>query len=324
LEAFNLILFYRLTKTIFTLSDMSVLDKETFFSGADPVGTNDLGKVKVGNFATDIDDLLKTHFGWRGKAIAVIGLSLSPDNLRVNAGTLVMRGNLELKEKKMQANTIWAAARPNIMLHFQFPNADVFRFSEGGLWSELVPASMLTYTFHDSTEGQGGRALLSADERLEGTEPGFCIRIVAQVSSISSASKGVILRAAIMLFPSNAEDTMEATESRFAGWPGLKIGEVVMPLGPCPTSQWKCPVLPFLRPMTPFETNDYAPSSDKLRAAIAAVMRNAKIHDGLKSGEDVLSKWAAIRSNPRTMIDAAPSITWPHPDRPEEEDLSGK
>jgi hypothetical protein len=144
-----------------------------------------------------------------------------------------------------------------------------------------------------------------------GTEDGFCLRMVVQVSSLSSASKGIILRGAIMLFPASAESLSEVFESSYPGFPGLKVAEVCFPLNPKPTFQWKFPVLPFLRPAAPFQENDVAPSIDRLCAAIASIMRNAKIHDGLKSASDVFAKWATIRTNFQSMVDKVPGIRWP-------------
>jgi hypothetical protein len=43
-----------------------------------------------------------------------------------------------------------------------------------------------------------------------GTEDGFCLKTVAQVSSLS---KGVILRDVIMLFPASTESLSEVFES---------------------------------------------------------------------------------------------------------------
>jgi hypothetical protein len=58
-----------------------------------------------------------------------------------------------------------------------------------------------------------------------GTEDGFCLRMVAQVSSLFSAFKGVILRGAIMLYPTSAESLSEVFKSTYPGIPGLKIAE---------------------------------------------------------------------------------------------------
>jgi hypothetical protein len=257
--------------------------------------------IEVANFSSDVDSVLSSHFGWRGKAIAVVGL------------LLITRGDLELKEKKMAANTIWADAKPNIMLHLTFPSTDTFMFSTGGLWSQFVDSQQIPHTFHDSSEGRGGRAFISSDERLEGTEPGFCLRI----SSLSSAARGVVLRGAIMLFPAKMDDITEAVESKFAGWPGLKIAEVPIPMGPRPSAQWRCPILPFLKPFQPFAADDVAPAVSRLHHAVGCIMRNARIYDGLKSGAEVLNKLAYIRSNPKELVDKTPSIVWPEVPDPE-------
>jgi hypothetical protein len=303
---------------------MVVLDLDTFFGGEDDLAGEQIGHLEVANFTTDVDDALSSHFNWTGKAIAGIGLSLSPDNLRVNNGTFFMRGDLELKEKKMAANVIWPAANKDIYLLLTFPRADVFQFEEGGLWSSVVSASQFPHKFYDSTEGRGARAIISTDDRLEGTEAGFSVRMVTQVSSQSNAAKGVVMKCAIMLYPAKVEEVVEAAESRFAGWPGLKIAEIFVPLGPYPTVKWQCPVLPFVQPVQEFAEDDVAPTSYKLREAISAIMRNAKTHDGLKSGQDVLTKWAQIRVNPKTMMDKTPAVTWPHIRTPMEEELTGE
>jgi hypothetical protein len=68
-----------------------------------------------------------------------------------------------------------------------------------------------------------------------------------------------------------------------------------------------------------------APSSDRLCAAMASILRNAKIHDGQKSGADVIAKWTTIRSNFQSMTDKVPGIRWPHFEvQEDDEDMSGK
>jgi hypothetical protein len=120
------------------ISDMSTLDPAVFFEGPSKICNNDLAKMEVANFSTDVDQALSEHFGWRGKATAAVGLTLSADNLRVDKGEFITRGDLDLKEKKLAANSIWPDARANISLHITFPSANVFTFENGGLWSDLV------------------------------------------------------------------------------------------------------------------------------------------------------------------------------------------
>ena len=78
---------------------MSVLECSVFFGGGENIESGDLSRSEVGNFSSDIDQALRTHYGWRNKAIGVIGLCLTPDNLRISSGTFITRGSLDLKVK---------------------------------------------------------------------------------------------------------------------------------------------------------------------------------------------------------------------------------
>ncbi len=192
-----------------------------FFSGSPDITNNDLGRFEVANYATDVDDCLIEHCRWKRNAVAGVELSLSPDKLRVANGTFITRGDLGIRPKRMAANTIWSGAGANISLHLDFPSANVFQFHSGRLWSNFVPSSQVEYNFYDTTEGRNRRALLNTDERLVNTEPGFCLRMVCQLSNTSSATNGVIIKAFTLLFPSSAETINEAVESKFPGWLGL-------------------------------------------------------------------------------------------------------
>jgi hypothetical protein len=80
---------------------MSVLERSVFFGGGENIESGDLSRSEVGNFSSDIDQALRTHYGWRNKAIGVIGLCLTPDNLRISSGTFITRGSLDLKVKRI-------------------------------------------------------------------------------------------------------------------------------------------------------------------------------------------------------------------------------
>jgi hypothetical protein len=85
---------------------MSMLDQAVFFTGPEDISEDDLGKVEVANFTTDVSQALTEHFGWRGKLTSAIGLTLSPDNLRIDKGFFITRGDMELKEKKVAVTGI--------------------------------------------------------------------------------------------------------------------------------------------------------------------------------------------------------------------------
>jgi hypothetical protein len=261
---------------------MSVLDPG-FFGGASEVDGNDLARVKVANFNTDVEQALHVHYDWKKTAIGVIGLSLSHDHLRVASGTFTTRGSLDLEDKKIAANFIWPTARANVTLVLKFPAADAFTFEEsGGLWSNILSDNEVSHAFFDSGEGRGGQALLDTDERRQGTHAGFSLRMLAQISTSSSSSNGVMMNYIILLFPARAEDLKNSPESKFAGWPGLKVAEGTFPLGPAPGQPWQCPVLPFIKPVTAFWEVNVVPTSDKLRDAVASIMYNSFTADMLK------------------------------------------
>ena len=174
------------------------------------------------------------------------------------------------------------------------------------MWSSLVPSTVIQHSFHDNDN----RVILGDECRRLGIGD-FCARMVCQIDSSSNGRKGVVLKYHIILFPVNAEDLQESPECRYAGWPGIRISEGTMPFGPKPTEPWRCPCVPFIRPGAPYSEIPSAPSSDRLRAAIAAIMRNSAQPDLVETGFQAVAKWDRIRANPREMVNTFPSITWP-------------
>jgi hypothetical protein len=84
-----------------------------------------------------------------------------------------------------------------------------------------------------------------------------------------------------------------------------------LPLGTEAISGLGCPFVPFMRPSTAFAENPTAPSSDRLRAAIAAIMWRTGQPDVRPNGRSVITKWALIRANPRELVILPPDLTWP-------------
>ena len=106
---------------------MPELSSRTLFSSAEDISPTDLGCTEVNNFNTNVDARLKNHFRWKGKAIATIGLSLSPDNDKVAGGMLVTRGLSGLKETRLACSVIWQDAAPDYYLALNSPTVDIFR-----------------------------------------------------------------------------------------------------------------------------------------------------------------------------------------------------
>jgi hypothetical protein len=285
---------------------MPDLTSKTLFSGEANINADDLGLSEVINFNTSVDDRLRENFKWKGKAIGVIGLTLSPDNTKVISGNFVTRGTTSLKEQRFPCNQIWENSSADVTLVVNFLTLDIFKFSEGGLWSDIVPASSIVHSFHDREN-----SVVFADERARLNITDFSARLICQLSSISDGRRGIIIKYVIVLFPASADDLADNADSRFASFPGIKAGEGAFPLGPKPSTPWRCPVVPFVRPGVPYESLPAAPSSRRLREAITAIMRKAAQPTTLDNGGNVQARWERIRSNPLELAHRAPSTSWP-------------
>jgi hypothetical protein len=107
---------------------MAELSSRSLFSGSEEIDPNDLGCCEVNNFHTNVDQRLREHFRWKGKAIGVIGLTLSPGNDKVASGMLVTRGTTIHKDMNIQCPDVWGMASQGIRLVINFPTLDIFRF----------------------------------------------------------------------------------------------------------------------------------------------------------------------------------------------------
>ena len=96
---------------------MPELDRKTLFSGSSEINPDDLGRVEVSNYSTAIDNALFSHSDWNGKAVGVIGLTLSPDNSRVAGGCFVTRGDTDLNEFHSPCDQIWPEALHHYTRH---------------------------------------------------------------------------------------------------------------------------------------------------------------------------------------------------------------
>jgi hypothetical protein len=108
---------------------MPVITSRTLFTAIGDIDPNDLSFTEVNNFNTNVDQRLRDHFRWKGKAIGIIGLTLSPGNDKVASGMLVTRGETSHKELRIPCSTIWENSSPELSLIVNFPSLDIFRFA---------------------------------------------------------------------------------------------------------------------------------------------------------------------------------------------------
>jgi hypothetical protein len=221
---------------------MPDLDSNIHFSGGDNVSPGDLGKVEVDNFSTAVDVALRDGFQWDGKAIGAVALTLNHDNSKVECGFFITCGETNLSEFRAPCDQIWQGGPSDVTLAIRVNSLNPFNFPDGGLWSDLTPRKNFRHHFFDSenTPILEGYADMGIGD--------FCLRLVFQPSSKSSGRKGVIFKYTILLFPASIEALSDYAESKFPGFPGLKVGDVHFPVGPAPSTKWRCPIVPFIRP----------------------------------------------------------------------------
>jgi hypothetical protein len=285
---------------------MPDLASKTLFSGGSAIHPTDLGNSEVTNFNTSVDARLREQYKWKGQALGAVGLTLSADNEKVMSGQFITRGMTKFKELRFPCRTLWPDCNPEIVLSVNIPALDIFTFEQGGLWSELVPSVRIVHSFHKPDS-----SVVLADERRAAGVGDFSARMVCQISSTSDGRKGIVVKFVILLFPASAEELNDAPETQLPGWPGIKAYEGTFGVVPKPTVPWQCPILPFVRPGVPFSELAMAPSGDKIRWAVAAIMRKCGQPVALGDGRAVLERWQQIRLNPRLADMITPITTWP-------------
>jgi hypothetical protein len=175
----------------------------------------------------------------------------------------------------------------------------------------LVPSSRVLHTFMDKNN-----TVVLGDQRTRLGVTDFCVRMVCEISASSSGRRSIVISYVILIFPAAAMELEDTPESKRPGWPGVALTEGTFPLGPKPSTPWGCPCTPFIRPAAPYAEDPTAPSSNRLRAAIAAVMRKAGQPDVRPNGRNATNRWATIRANPRELVALPPDITWPPAELP--------
>jgi hypothetical protein len=240
-------------------------------------------------------------------------LWLSPENRRIVGGEFVVRGELEARDLKLEASKLWPDAEDNLWMAVKIPKGDVFSFSEGGLWSDVVDGDDLETTFYTVEEGRQ-TSPVAAEEAGEMGAGSFSVRMVCQISKQSSQARGVYMKYHILVFPRSKEGVLqEGAHAKLGSFPGIKLCEGEFPLGPPPAKAWQCPVVPFTIPGTPYEELAIAPAADRLRAAIAGVMAKATAPEICKNASTLAAKWDKLKRSPGEIGIKTPQISWPRP-----------
>ena len=248
---------------------------------------------------------------YTGEAVGLCGLWTTTDNRRVENAIFFIRGRLDQDTHRLDACSIWEEADQNCVLQIKLPTADAFNFSEGGLYSDFLPSSKVDFEFRKLQQGSDP-IILPTDSYSKAGIGEFSLRMICQLSRASTIKKGVILRYTLLLYPGSVSALTTNPGEQGPSWPGIRLANGEIPLGPRPSAKWGCPILPILRCATPLSVDPTAPSGPRLRRAIDNVMSRAGDHDGRSNGHRMREKWEKLRGKPEDKT-KEPAITWPPP-----------
>jgi hypothetical protein len=287
---------------------MPSLDKN-LFEGQHEID-NCLREREFNNFSSDIDDFFKRK-GWDGKAAGCIGLKLSSDNGKVENGFFIVRGSISDEWIQISAKKIWPDIEGNLALFLRFRNADVFKFSDGGLASDITAQEEVEHGVFIMSDSRAPVPVLEASFEEWGIGE-FSLRMLCVISKNSSAANGVLLKYTILVYPESKVQlltTYEAAQS--AAWPGVRVVEGELPMIPRPISKWRCPVNPLLMPGVSFASTQKMPPPDEIRAAVAAIMGRAVLPEVCRTGTAALARWKRIAERAEELSEKPGTVAWP-------------
>ena len=284
------------------------------FKGKEELNLDDIKKCAVEGFSKD--NLKHLTPDWSGEVAGVVGLSLSNDNKRVTEGRFYLIGNL-CTDKRSHANKFWNISEP-LTLTVTIPDCSIFKFSSGGLVSELLDGGTIKHSFYK------GEDLVPA-ESLPDNILGFTLR----AHIIPTTSNWAKLY--IILFPLPI-DLLKSTHPLCANpmFPGILVFSGEFPLIPSSSAlplkkNWGCPITPAILPGAFFSESENFPKTNLLRAAIAQLLRKAVKPEGKAGFDNLIPRWLEIFENGISKLrNTTLDSIWPAPSSRNEDFSEGR
>jgi hypothetical protein len=300
---------------------MPALDK-TLFDGQHALDPY-IREKECKNFTSDAEEILKER-GWDGKIAGCIGLKLSSDNGKVENGIFLVKGSLCEDWIQINAKKIWPDMDNSVSLFLRFPNAEIFKFSDGGLTSDIVAQDEVDHGVFIVCEGRTPTPILEASYEEWGVGD-FSLRMLCVLSKNSSATNGVLVKFTVLLFPESKQHLLENYEmAQSAAWPGVRVAEGEFQLLPKPAAKWRCPVSPLIMPGTSFIVTHRMPAPDEVRAAIAAIMSRTCLPEIGRTGAAVVARWKRVAERAEELVVKPGTVTWPKTAQQQQQQEQGK
>jgi hypothetical protein len=286
---------------------MPTLDAR-FFAGGGDIPADIAEKLTVRN-ASDRDRDILTKLGWEGQLIGFVGIVLSTDGKSVTGARFGLQGKLAEQPIAVQAAKLWAEAERDISLVIDLPEAATFKFTSGTLCSDFLAKEEVKYKV------MKGAVRVNKQEEDSVGCTGFCLRVIAHLDKSSNTRNGPgpHLKVSVLVFPENVAELEERSDKACEpGWPGIKMVESKAELFPkVQRGTWGAPMFPLLIAAGRASTSAAIPEGDKLRFALASLMRTAVVPTACASRRSLTTKCQEICSGAAMAAGKQPSISWP-------------
>ena len=253
-----------------------------------------------------------TAFGWEGQLIAGAVLATSADGTNMECARFLMRGVLCPTPLQIKANLLWRTAA-DVSLNITLPNAEMFSFAGGTLCSDFLDQEQCAYNF-----SKGNALIMPGDWAAHKIEK-FCLRIVTHLDKSSNSRVGPHIKLTVLVFPGSAEDTLNTHEgAQSVSWPGFRILEGQAEFFPRPPADtWGALLIPIVAVHNRAANCSSVPSGDKLRFAVAELMRTAALPTVCITKAGRAKTIRAMERRPENLEPRIPTVTWPASQRPE-------
>ncbi len=124
---------------------------------------------------------------------------------------------------QVEARNVWVEADSDTILSLTFSQADKFKCLDRGLYSDYLSSEEKVHYFSVVEVGRAPKLVMLA--KLTGGLRAFCIRLVCQLSKVSSAGTGVWQQYTALIFLEEKAAIMQRGWSNNPRWPGLKLCE---------------------------------------------------------------------------------------------------
>jgi hypothetical protein len=249
--------------------------------------------------------------------IGYIGVIISADGRKVNSARFGLQGKIAGAAIDLQAAKLWDRVAKDVSVSIEVPEAAAFRFAGGTLYSDYVAQEDCKVIF------KRGGVPIDSDEASELGAGQLCLRLFAYLDKSSNVRNGPgpHLKVMVLVYPMNVEELEELSMlSQAPGWPGVKLVEAKAELFPrTQAGTWGAPMFPLLLAGQRAAAVEEVPDGDRLRFAIAALMRTATLPSTCASRKSLTGKCQDVLDSGQEPTGRSPSICWPSAPEPARE-----